>query len=331
MDPGQVDLTPRERWFLDYFWKSCSFCSAAYFFDSFWCTVVHPMITVQPAVKHAAIALGAGYLRHHCRRSGNENAAKLLEPFIVKQGCKSVSYLLEQQQQIARGGDDCAYNREGVLATCTIMTLLALFCNDASVAGRHVHAGLGIVREWQESGLFHNSGPVGPALHAVGPALHDALSHLLLKTQTYTIPALVLQDDNPLLLHAPVLETFTPMTIRPTLSLFWEYWSWAIARPTTDGFSMGTTVVDDSCSPVLEIADSCSLYKVLIYDRQLSEYVQRVGNSVSPWIRDVSILLQLWRHVVYIIASGAAAAATAAAADEKDDPPVSKVVVSDEI
>ena len=296
IDQSQAGLTLHERWILDFFWKAASFCSAPYFFDPFWCTIVHPMSAMQPAVKHAAIALGASYLRCQYYCVGNEKAGKM-EPFILKQSSMSLSYLLEQQATPGRSvTSDCA-RREVALATCTIMAMLAFFCNDAAAAGKHAHHGLEIIKEWKNSG-FDSSGPVGPALH-------ESLAHLLLKYQTFSDPALVLSEDNPMLRHAPDLESFTPTTARRSLNLFWEYWSWGISRPTADGFIMGT--IDDSYSP-LRMTELPVLYKALTYDRQLSEYVKRAGNSVSPYARDMSLLLRLWRQVMFIVAGAQVAA-----------------------
>ena len=286
VDPNQGDLTMRERWLLDFFWKAGSFQSALYIHDEFWGSIVHQISALQPSVRHACIALSAAQKQGQLLSSGqmvNEEAK--MTSFIMRQTSLSLANLLELPKDSASK----RVQREVVLSACTILTGTALFRRELSTVRTHLLYGLKVVDEWKATSADFDSDPVGPALY-------QALTRLEIKYKAFCKPEMFLQDDNPLALHAPALtlESFNRTVVRRSLDLLWEYWSWSVMQPLTDGFSIGT--VDGSCDWLA--SELCVISKVFALERQLRIFVH--GRSVTQSIRDMWTSLWLWQQVLRV-------------------------------
>ena len=291
LDPSQADLTMRERWILNQFRRAMHFTSATYFFDDFWQKIILPMTSLQSSVKHAALALGGAYAEFslHYGGIGRDILGRGpgprsggISPLILSQSNKSMTYLLQQPAPTSSAGR-CTY-REIVMATCTVLVLLGLICNDLAGARIHLHHGLKVMKEWESRG-FDNS--------PIGPVLQQTLGELLLKYSVYSNPSSILDDNTPILLHAPDLQSFDVETARYTVDIFWSFWSWLVLQEHADGFS---TVDHD----VLGTREFAYMYKVRIWEYQLTNYVQRVGYAVPRPTLDILSLLGVWRQVICI-------------------------------
>ena len=101
VDPSQICLTTRERWALDYFWKSVCFRCSVYLHDDFWHKLVQPLTAMQPAVKHAAIALGSRLLQFRAtclqyRRPSGDLDIDPHQTFMLEQASRSITLIVTQ-------------------------------------------------------------------------------------------------------------------------------------------------------------------------------------------------------------------------------------------
>lgn len=133
---GQVDLTPDERWYLDFFRKHTSVQCAGYFYDEFWQRLVHQVSDIQPAVCHAVIAMG--YLDY---RFINSRVGRKTEPlsmaFHLQQCNKAIAHLRHSLMDGRMG----RWRMEPALVTCVILVSIMLLQEDAQSAGRHLRSG----------------------------------------------------------------------------------------------------------------------------------------------------------------------------------------------
>ena len=266
-------------------------------FTDFWGEKVVPMSALEPAVKHASIALGASYLRYHIQslNPGQAYKADRMQLFVMKQCSQSIVCLLQlptPTNSAARRSQ-----REVAMATCIILIQIAFFHNEMSTAQAHLTHGRKLIDEWKRDADFDGS--------ALGPVIAQELAYLELKNRTLSKPALYLHDDTmPLLFHAPPLETFDGTTARYTVDMFYEYFSWQISQPVPGGFCMGTA--HDS-SPVMGTGQMCLMYKVPLWERQLKAYMESSGDS-SQLCRDTLLVLKLWRQLTRIKVAAVVAA-----------------------
>lgn len=138
---NQVDLTWRERYFLDFFRERTSLHCAGYFYDEFWERLVHQATEDYPAIRHAVIAMVC--LNYHFSQSGPSSVRLVssqitrLDPFSLQQSNKSITLL----QQTLSKGHTSRLEVEGALIACVVLVSTILFQEDSALAGRHLLSG----------------------------------------------------------------------------------------------------------------------------------------------------------------------------------------------
>lgn len=138
------DLTDRERHYLDFFRTHTAVQCAGYFHDDFWCRLVPQASEVDPAIRHAAIALGALHRNFESMAFGKT----LRDDAFPLQQCNKAIALL--RHQLASGHR----RMESTLVTCILLISFAFLQGDAITATSHYHVGVRLLREWQQSGLM---------------------------------------------------------------------------------------------------------------------------------------------------------------------------------
>ena len=172
-----------------------------------------------------------------------------------------------------------------------------------SAVQTHLFHGRRLMKEWANSN-FDNS--------RVWPILDKALADMLLKYQTISNPVTMLQDGNPAVCCAPVLEHFNFTISRDNIDPLSDRWRAFIIKRYMDGFSVGT--VDDSYVS-LPLGEIGTMFKTPIMERQLDTYARRAGRSTPDSLYYLLILIKLWRQVL---------AAKLSAALSVDQDPVSR-------
>ncbi|KAL1984203.1 hypothetical protein VTN96DRAFT_9424 [Rasamsonia emersonii] len=138
------DLTDRERRYLDFFLTHTAVQCAGYFHDDFWCRLVPQASEVDPAIRHAAIALGA---LHRNFESMAFDKTLRDDAFPLQQCNKAIALL---RHQLASGNR----RMETTLVTCILLISFAFLQGDAITANSHYHVGVRLLREWQQSGML---------------------------------------------------------------------------------------------------------------------------------------------------------------------------------
>ncbi|CAG7976317.1 unnamed protein product [Penicillium salamii] len=137
----QVDLTWKERYFLDFFRRSTSLTCAGYLYDEFWERLVHQASEDYPAIRHAVI--GMGCLSYHFTQSGSRQMRLmsgqplLVDPFPLQQINKAIVSL----QQNLSNKNTGRLQVEAALIACVVLVSTLLFQEDSALAGRHLWSG----------------------------------------------------------------------------------------------------------------------------------------------------------------------------------------------
>ena len=298
VDPSLVDMTAFERYVLDYFVDSGCYNTPTYLFDAFWCQRIHAIGAVYPAVKHATIALSGTFIQFGFVNTGSPDRGKDLEPFILRQSNKALSEILEL---LSKPPDASALRvrREVAMSCCTIMGTVCLFRGELDSAWTHFTYGLKAMKEWQDAGYDDSS---------IGPMVFQALKSLKPKLiACHDGPVSFITGNSLALAGIPELEAYDAAA-EDSVNSFFVFWAWLIADLHLDGFSLGSIV--DSYTPIPS-RDYGIMLKVQIRNRQITNYIQRIGESSAPqMLHDVSILMQLWEQIMYIKVGTAAAVET---------------------
>lgn len=141
--PSQVDLTPKERWFLDFFRHVTARTNATFFNEEFWGQLVHQASVIQPAVRHSAIGISA---LHWNSLVKNHSVTDDQDPSFALQQCsKAFAHLhTNLNANISR-----CQRMEAVLISCGIFLSFAFGQGDARGCGCHFRAGFKLLQEWQ--------------------------------------------------------------------------------------------------------------------------------------------------------------------------------------
>lgn len=140
---GQVDLTPDERWYLEFFRQNTSMQCAGYFYDEFWQRLVHQVSDTQPAVCHAVIAMGS--LNYRFLRSRMGGISEPLNTAFPLQQCNKAIVHLRQN---LTNGHMTRLRMETALVTCVILVSMMLLQEDAQSAGRHLRSGYKLLEDY---------------------------------------------------------------------------------------------------------------------------------------------------------------------------------------
>ena len=153
VDPSQADLTPKERWFLDFFRHVTARTNATFFNEEFWGHLVHQASEIQPAVRHSAIGISA---LHWTSLVKNHSVPDDQDPSFALQQCsKAFSHLhTNLGAKISR-----CERMEAVLISCGILLAFAFGQGDARGCGCHFRAGFEMLQEWQRYQM--DNSPIG--------------------------------------------------------------------------------------------------------------------------------------------------------------------------
>ena len=295
VDPGKIGLSTHECYFLDFFRNVGAYDYAGYPVNNFIHGVVRQVGESQPSVKHAAMALTS---ISHTRAGyyfgvGSEKQ----KDFVLRQCSKAITHLLQQPKPkdlLSRRA-----HREVVMTMCGVLAQLARNHDDHETMKMHLMYGQRAMREWQDIDFDGSS---------IAPILSAVLADLNWRLQIASSPASFLQDDNPLLLDAPVLSNFNFSNIEYTVNGHWYWWStfvlWDGKIPnhfrTRPGYPDG----------ILISQNISFLFKVRIFTRQLKTCIDQVGIAPPQSIQGLLTALRLWDQV-------ACAMVAAALADDK--------------
>lgn len=283
LDASKVDLTRSERWLFDFFRKYTSSQCASYFYDEFWQRFVHQISEGQPAVRHAAIAMSSRHCQFEQLKAGQSLQAQDSYLTLLQQCNKAASYL---RQLLMRQQADRTH-KESILATCVILTTLALFQEDNRAAYCHLNSGCTLLEGWQKVNFGNSS---------AGPILIQAFAQLQLHWSTCSGLKTLMEDEHPCLpsLVTEVHHISKPIDYIWRGSHFFLVLTWLISRTHPQGFSMGPE------NSFIASGEAAVLSKLRLWRSELKGSIMVYGDLISESDRDTLTLLELWSEILCI-------------------------------
>ncbi|OQD80874.1 hypothetical protein PENANT_c031G07116 [Penicillium antarcticum] len=148
IEPSQASLSGEERTYLNFFRQNTSKQVASYFSRAFWDHLVHQVGESQPAVRHAAIGVGAMHWNNDIRKLGRENQSLPLQ-----QCSKAYGHL----RQTLSSGLSSSAEVETVLCSCIVLGALSMIQGDARATSYHLGSGWRLLDQWQSVGLRNSA------------------------------------------------------------------------------------------------------------------------------------------------------------------------------
>ena len=290
-DPVKIGLSKHECYFLDFFRNIGAYDYAGYPTNNFIHGLVRQVGESQPSVKHAAMALTS--ISHSRARRYFGAGSEKQKDFVLRQTSKAITHLL--QQPTPKDTLNGRTHREVVMTMCGILALLAEGQNDLERKEMHLTYGQRAMREWQDTD-FDGS--------LIAPTLSSVLADENWRLQIASNPASFLQDDNPLLLDAPVLRNFNFSNIEYTANGHWDNWSSLVLD---DQIPNGFMSFDDYPDGILIGKRINFLFKVRIFTRQLKTCIEQFGVSPPQSIQNLLTALKLWDQVACAMVAAALA------------------------
>lgn len=282
---GQVDLTPDERWYLDYFRRSTSIQCATYFYDEFWQRLVHQACDNQPAVRHAAISMGSLNWEFMKLRLGR-NSGPLDRSVSLQQTNKAIAGLRQNLKDDRMG----QLRVEVALISCIILVNVVLFQEGVDSAGQHLHSGFKLLEQYLNDNAERST--VGSILRQV-----FATSHLM--WSTFTDPAAFIEeddDDDDAAFRFPVPDTYSvPMHDHEKESNFVTTLTRMVIQSNSRGFSSGPVTSELNEEPLTV------LLKLRTWKSQMKGAFALHKDHVPNRDLEALIVFELWDEVLRIM------------------------------
>lgn len=278
---GQVDLTPDERWYLDYFRNSTSIQAAGYFYDEFWQRLVHQASDNQPAVRHAVISMGALNWEFIQLRIGENRRS--LDRAVSLQQCNKAIACLRQNLRDDRMG---RLRVEIALITCVVLVNVILFQESVHLAGRHLRSGYKLLEQY----LSDNAGK-----DLVGPILRQAFSASHLVWSSFANPA-AFTEDNDSTFQPLVPNTFSEPAHNPEkASDFMTTLARLVIQSNSRGFSAGPTTPDLDGEPFVVLT------KLRAWRSQIKGALVLHKERMSQRDLEALTIFELWSEILRIM------------------------------
>lgn len=276
---GLVDLTSEERWYLTYFRKVTSLQCSAYFYDEFWERLVHQASEIQPAVRHAAIGMGALNWQFTQLRIGT-SSGPLDRRFSLQQCNRAINYLQRNlaDDRIGRAKVETA------LVTCVVLVCVILFQEEPETAGRHLRAGKNLLKQY----LFENPGST-----SVSRALKQTFAATQMVYTTFTNKSPDKGD-----LESPWLVPDEPLQNNDNLQKFHDFLV-TLARMVMQNDTRGFRVI--SSDPDLNLEPFAVMTKLRGWSTQLRATLAVHKDLMEQRDTDALALLELWSEVLSIL------------------------------
>ncbi|KAL1968403.1 hypothetical protein VTN77DRAFT_1932 [Rasamsonia byssochlamydoides] len=281
-------LTDRERGYLDFFRNHTAVQCAGYFHDDFWCRLVPQASEVEPAIRHAAIALGALH-RNFESLAVDE---KLRDDAFPLQQCNKAIALL--RNQLGSG----SRHMETTLITCILLISFAFLQGDAATATSHYHVGVRLLREWQQTGMLGSS--------RSGSSMASTLVKLFARMELYLSTFANLDDDDVFVVVAadeePVRSRLESIDIPAQID--------SLDQASSLLFSLIGRAMQNEQRRMCQSAVACQLReriradvscKLQQWNRKLNTFLEHHALSLSAKDTRTVIVLQLWSETVYIM------------------------------
>ncbi|KAJ5159274.1 Protein of unknown function DUF3468 [Penicillium coprophilum] len=284
---GRTELTWDERWYLDFYRNVTAKRYSRYFQNTFWDGLVLQICEQHPAVRHAAIAIGAHYFQlEQVQGDCKQNQESFLTLY---HSTKAITYLRESlAREIILQDSPSSIHKQVVLVTCVILTILSLFQGDLSTSRHHLVSGYRLFKEWD---VRKDEGSTGLALRQLFAQIHVHWS-------ISTYPELFADitepfDDKYLAVRSRLgTPTFTGIDQMHLVERFVVVVGDVILDITPYGFDIGPA------SSIRRDA-ALALTKLRLWGRRLMAFLVE-ANSLAPDDCDALRLVELWSGIIDI-------------------------------
>lgn len=281
VQPGQVDLTFDERYYLDFFRNVTSSQCAGYFYDEFWQRLVHQASEDQPAVRHAVIGMGA--LNHsfvQLRIGQNEGPLDL--SFSLHQIAKAITSLQKNLKD-----ENLGHLRvEIALIACVVIASTVIFQEDPQAAGQHLHSGYKLLEFY----MVNHSGD-----ESFGSALSAALGSAHLLWSTFHNPECFANQQDRNFLFVSLERVSYPASDHAKTMGFLVILSRLIIQKFPGRFSVGPA------SQELESEIVTVFSKLRVWQAQIKQYYARHMDDHKQENMVIFTLLEAWGEILHIM------------------------------
>jgi hypothetical protein len=240
---------------------------------------VHQASETQPAVRHAAISMGALNWQFTQLRIGT-NSGPLDRRFSLQQCNRAIKYLQKNlaDDQMGRAKVETA------LVTCVVLVCVVLFQEEPETAGRHLLAGKNLLKQY----LLEN-----PCSTSVSRALKQtfAATHLVYTTFANKSPD---KED----LESPWLVPHEPPVNNDNFQKSYDFLV-TLARMVMQNDSRGFRVI--SSDPDLDLEPFAVMTKLQGWSAQLRATLTVHKDLMGQRDVDALTLLELWGEVLSIL------------------------------
>ncbi|BAE63802.1 unnamed protein product [Aspergillus oryzae RIB40] len=287
VDPSQADLSLSERWYLGLFRSSTASQCSGYFPLEFWRRMVHQFSEVEPAVRHAIIAISALHRSFSTTQSA-QNSGKPNDPhlFPLRQ-CNKAIICLQQRLQSA----SCRQDSHVLitLVTCVLFVSFAFLQGDTDAASCHLRHG---TRLLQETYLSNTKKKLD-----YGPALTDVFYHLELHWASLREPEAASLNHEHSIVQSMALGN--PVWCKPVHSLedacnLLIGLAWLVCENDPENSKMVVA------REILDKHQEAILQKLQTWKTELTTSLTRKKVLLSSRDRHTLAALNLWTEIIFI-------------------------------
>lgn len=291
----QIELNWSARWHLDFYQNRTSVGFARHFKNSYWHALILSMCEQQPAVRHAAVAMGAWHARYERNSLGityDWDSSLGLRHSIQAIACLQES--LAREIPTPRGTNRT--HKQVVLVTCLFFTLLALFQGEFYSARCHLISGFQLLEDWDAQA---DKSPTGLALRQSFAQMHVhwffcSHSDLFLNDPELHPNESWISSHTIDALSSFVPDNYSGVVQMGRIQMFWTLVSSLILNCTIDGFDIGpANVISDEVEVIFAKVRLCRILLISVL-RQLKGLTPENCDSlkvISLWIDIIQIKL----------------------------------------
>ncbi|CAG8148581.1 unnamed protein product [Penicillium olsonii] len=165
---SQVNHTWSELWHLDFYHNCIAVRLSHYFKNIYWSGLIYQMCQIDPAIRHAAMAMSAWHTQSwRISKSGKDQRDGSLSLYHSSRAIACLRHSLSRELSFSQSSTNA--HKQVVLVACLMFIVLALFQGDIDSARCHLASGYKLFKEWDPR---NDKDPTGLALRQAFGQFH---------------------------------------------------------------------------------------------------------------------------------------------------------------